>query len=1102
MALEERGGNYPMTETEGRVRRALDGQQDVIRLRAFPVDDIHIRKDGDGRTVTAYAAVFGIPTPITDQDGQYQEQIARNAFDKTLGERRRSITLLYNHGRTLHGTPSDEYSVPIGRIDSIKPDARGLLTESHYNKTPAAERVLESIRHGDPMGMSFTGAFLVSDPQPPYRARSDGSLQAVTRKEIALFELGPTPAPAYPEAAVLGWRAAQAREAARAAANGDGTAARPDGAEAYRRRPGEDVQCPDCGAYNEADANYCDQCGDQLPDSAFPSGRQGYQKMAGETVQCPACGRYNEPDAVYCDQCGAALPESAYEGSPAPPGGMDAMEGAEDEETPGSRAASTARHEPLTGTHSHAHPAYGSQGGDATHAHEHTHNGDANHAHSHAAPDDDTDSGTGDDMGMRSHADDSTRERALTAAEKAKFTSDIADSSKNPVHDLSAAVRRLSQYAGSGNYPKNVTYADLKWMYNQICAELKKRDPESMAGGNFPPQHRADDTAMAGDTAGATAQDAGEDDDGERCQAMQDAFASAGSRSADVTPDPGRSQTTPAASGTGAVQRTIPGRTAPPAPPAPPAGPHEHPAETSSTGPQPHPDGHEDKEGKHVETTMTVADRAARQEAIRERMTALDTAHDGTVFPQEAQAEWDALSAEYDDHERAITEYSRAREVRRERLAALAQRQAGERVATQPDSAPPANQGGEGGSPSTRTAPAFVPTRSEDDIYDLGVIRQRSRSPEEAVLGYRDNAMRAIERAIFPGSESRERAQATVERLLHRVDGEDGFLAKRILATGSPLYMRAWSKAVARLSRDALTTEESRALSLGTGADGGFAVPFELDPTVILTSNGTINPLRQISRIQQITGKEYDLVTSAGVTVSRSAEASAVSDNAPTLAQPTIKAERVTGFIPFSVEIEQDWQALQSEMMMLLADAKDIEEATSFTLGDGTGTNAGGVITTLSTASVVTGATTATLAASDLYTLEDDMAPRFRPRASWMASKTTFNAYRQLFTQTASAAGDPWVRPSQGTPAELLGYPAYEASDMVTTHASGDKVIILGDFGRGFIIIDRLGMSVEMIPTLFDQATARPTGQRGLLAIWRNNSRVLVDNAFRCLKVL
>lgn len=60
------------------------------------------------------------------------------------------------------------------------------------------------------------------------------------------------------------------------------------------------------------------------------------------------------------------------------------------------QAAAGARHEPITGTHSHPHPAYGSQGGDAMHSHEHTHNGDASHQHSHG--DDSGDSGDGDNL--------------------------------------------------------------------------------------------------------------------------------------------------------------------------------------------------------------------------------------------------------------------------------------------------------------------------------------------------------------------------------------------------------------------------------------------------------------------------------------------------------------------------------------------------------------------------------------------------------------------------------------------------------------------------------------------------------------------------------
>lgn len=41
-------------------------------------------------------------------------------------------------------------------------------------------------------------------------------------------------------------------------------------------------------------------------------------------------------------------------------------------------------HEPCSGTHTHGHKAYGTQGGDETHEHAHSHDGDAHHGHSHS----------------------------------------------------------------------------------------------------------------------------------------------------------------------------------------------------------------------------------------------------------------------------------------------------------------------------------------------------------------------------------------------------------------------------------------------------------------------------------------------------------------------------------------------------------------------------------------------------------------------------------------------------------------------------------------------------------------------------------------------
>ncbi len=177
--------------------------------RAFPLDEIAIAP-GDGRTVTAYAAVFDTPAEIHDRDGHYLEEIARTAFDKSLTERGLRYGVFYNHAATLHGTPSERASVPLGTPLEVRADAKGLLTVTRYNKTPLADEVLEAIRNGDITAQSFSGRMIQSKPskpgRAPYRAARGGDLVTVVRSEIALREYGPTPMPAYEPAAILGVR--------------------------------------------------------------------------------------------------------------------------------------------------------------------------------------------------------------------------------------------------------------------------------------------------------------------------------------------------------------------------------------------------------------------------------------------------------------------------------------------------------------------------------------------------------------------------------------------------------------------------------------------------------------------------------------------------------------------------------------------------------------------------------------------------------------------------------------------------------------------------------------------------------------------------------
>lgn len=193
---------------------------DMIR-RSFPLEDIRIRSTGDGRTVEAYAAVFDTPVPISDRDGVYLEQIAPSAFKKAIhdaapsGSRTGWLTkAIFNHGRDMYGHPAPEFTMPLGAVQDIQADGRGLLTVTKYARTRVADDVLELIREGAITAQSFQGRFIRSDvptPRGGFVPDDAGDLTLVTRQEVSLTEFGPTPFPAYADAAVVGVRGSLAR---------------------------------------------------------------------------------------------------------------------------------------------------------------------------------------------------------------------------------------------------------------------------------------------------------------------------------------------------------------------------------------------------------------------------------------------------------------------------------------------------------------------------------------------------------------------------------------------------------------------------------------------------------------------------------------------------------------------------------------------------------------------------------------------------------------------------------------------------------------------------------------------------------------------------
>jgi HK97 family phage major capsid protein len=485
--------------------------------------------------------------------------------------------------------------------------------------------------------------------------------------------------------------------------------------------------------------------------------------------------------------------------------------------------------------------------------------------------------------------------------------------------------------------------------------------------------------------------------------------------------------------------------------------------------------------------SMTIEERQARITEIRARQEELHTEFAGQTFPDDARSEFETLAAERVDHETACEELEQRSTYLREEAAR-----------------PESRESGLGGFQTRRPG-----TVAGEDIYDLTTIRANFTNPHQMRTELRDRALRAVETASFPILQkkrnltvNREDIQGHIEHLVERTqEAQPGEVAQLLLTTGSPTYRRAFGK---KAMGQSLAADEQRALSLGA-TTGGQAVPFTLDPTIIPTSNSVVNPARALARIETISGSNtWNGVSSGAITATRVAEATAATDNTPTMAAPTATVTKAHAFVPFSIEVDQDWSALEAEMGKLFQDAKDDDEGTQFVTGAGTTVFPQGFVT--GTTTTVAAASGLTITAANVYALEAALPPRFRGNESFVANRGIYNVVRGIDTAGGAAL---WLYMSQGlvtqsptpgnTGATLLGRGAWEASQMQATVVNATKIMIVGNFDY-FLIVDRIGMTVELIPFLFGAAQGNlPTGQRGLYAYWRNTSKVLSASAFVAL---
>lgn len=276
-----------------------------------------------------------------------------------------------------------------------------------------------------------------------------------------------------------------------------------------------------------------------------------------------------------------------------------------------------------------------------------------------------------------------------------------------------------------------------------------------------------------------------------------------------------------------------------------------------------------------------------------------------------------------------------------------------------------------------------------------------------------------------------------------------------------------------------LTDLEVKAkLTTQSDPDGGYLVPEEMESTIDRVL-GTVSSIRSVSRVMNISTDSYKkLVNQGGAGSGWVGETQARPEtNTPTLAEITINAQELYAN-PAATQKSLDDSAI--DIAQWLADEVGIvfaeQEGAAFATGDGVNKPKGIFsYTTVANASYVWGkigfigtggatfptASTTVNPADPLISLYYALRPGYRNNASWIMSDATMETVRKLKDVEGKYV---WSAPTeQGEVATILRKPVV-SDDNCPAIGAGNFPIAFGDFNRGYLIVDRVGIRVLRDP--------------------------------------
>ena len=381
-------------------------------------------------------------------------------------------------------------------------------------------------------------------------------------------------------------------------------------------------------------------------------------------------------------------------------------------------------------------------------------------------------------------------------------------------------------------------------------------------------------------------------------------------------------------------------------------------------------------------------------------------------------------------------------------------------------------------------------------------FRNTDRDYKSRADGERREALEKANAAIESAEAAKKAAEAAATKAGRMAVGGGGDVDP-----AKAEHKKAWGSWARKGIENGLAEIERKAVNVTTNADGGFALPEQIE-SVIAQRLVEVSPIRSIANQVTVSTSDYKvLVDTRGTASGWVGEAAARTEtNTAAFAE---RAASMGEIYANPMATQQSLDDLMFNVDAWIAESIATEfafrEGAAFVTGNGTNRPKGFLdYATAATADssrawgtlqhIATGVS-ADFAASNkgdkLYEVVYALKAGHRANATWVASRALLGEIRTFKESTTNAyLWQPGL--AAGQPSTLAGYPVVEAEDM-PAKAANSLSLAFGDFRAGYTIVDRVG-----IRSLRDPYTNKP--YVGFYTTKRVGGMVVNSEAIKVLK--